>query len=369
MKKLVSLLFVCVVLAMVGMAGPARCLLVVNNRCTNIDTLPLNSIAATLEASLAGDRFTLVNPLTALGDGASADSPRAMAQKLDCDFILTATIQQFVGESIGIPVVANKLKVRLSLNLAKAGTGDTVCGIMNSEYSKNYSIERVKEDNATLFEDILHGAVDNAAKRLLKKADSARISASAMAACKVFFGCNVLGADVQIDGVSYGTLPAEIKVTPGIHRIEVSYPPYYIPFERREAKLFDGQTFAVVLQLTAEGRALKEADRKTLNEQNNIDDTRAERSELFKKQLALADELLRRYRKSGATDDYVRKTVADGVSIYWKNSHGRIAITDGKAEKIEFATPKTTTNDPVVVPDTGNALKSLREILNGKGGL
>lgn len=368
MKKLFTLALV-TLLAMAGVANPARCLLVVNNRCTNIETLPLNSIAATLEASLAGDRFTLVNPKTALGDDAQSDSPRAMAQKLDCDFILTATIQQFVGESIGVPVVANKLKVRLSLNLAKAATADTVCGIMNSEYSKSYSIERLNEDNSNLFEDVLHGGLVSVSKQFLKKAEVAKIAAPDAALCKVFFGCNVLGADIQIDGASYGTLPAEIKITPGIHRIEVSYPPYYLPFERREAKLFDGQTFATVLQLTDEGRALKEHDRKTLNEQNDIDDTRAERSELFKKQLALADELLARYRDSGATDDYVRKTVADGVSVYWKNSHGQIAITDGKAEKIEFATPKTTTSDPVVVPDTGNALKTLREILNGKGGL
>ena len=368
MKKLFILALV-TMLAMAGVADPARCLLVVNNRCTNIETLPLNSIAATLEASLAGDRFTLVNPTAVLGDDASADSPRAMAQKLDCDFILTATIQQFVGESVGIPVVANKLKVRLSLNLAKTATGDTVCGIMNSEYSKNYSIERLNEDNANLFEDVLHGALVSVSKQFLKKVETAKIAAPEAALCKVFFGCNVLGADIQIDGASYGTLPAEIRITPGIHRIEVSYPPYYIPFERREAKLFDGQTFATVLQLTDEGRALKEADRKIKNEQNGVDDSRAERSELFKKQLALADELLGRYRKSGATDDYVRKTVADGVSIYWKNSHGQIAITDGKAEKIEFATPHTATQDPVVVPDTGNALKTLFEILNAKGGL
>ena len=366
MRSFLSVLF-CVLFALPSVAAPARCLLVVNNRCTNVETLPLNSIAATLEASLAGDRFTLVNPKTAMGDDAQSDSPRTMAQKLDCSFILTATIQEFVGESIGVPVVANKLKVRLSLNLAKAATGDTVCGIMNSEYSKNYSIERVNEDNANLFEDLLHGALASTAKKFLKKAETSKIAAPDVALCKVFFGCNVLGADIQIDGASYGTLPAEIKISPGIHRIEVSYPPYYIPFERREAKLFDGQTFAAVLQLTDEGRALKEQDRKIKNEQNGVDDSRTERSELFKKQLALADELLARYRKSGATDDYVRKTVADGVSVYWKNSHGQIAITDGKAEKIEFATPKTTTNDPVVVPDTGNALKALREILGSRG--
>ena len=362
MRKFLSVMF-CALFALTGVADPARCLLVVNNRCTNVEALPLNSIAATLEASLAGDRFSLVNPLTAFGGDAGADSPRAMAQKLDCDFILTATIQEFVGESVGVPVVANKLKVRLSLNLAKAATGDTVCGIMNSEYSKNYSIERLNEDNANLFEDLLHTALASTAKKFLKKAEAAKIAAPGAAVCKVFFGCNVLGADIQIDGASYGTLPAEIKITPGLHRIEVSYPPYYMPFERREAKLFDGQTFATVLQLTDEGRALKEADRKIKNEQNGVDDSRAERSELFRKQLALADEMLGRYRKSGATDDYVRKTVADGTSVYWKNSFGRIVITDGKSDNIEFTTPSTDTGDIVYPPDATEISDGLGKLL------
>ena len=365
MKKLFILAFV-VLLAMSGVAGPARCLLVVNNRCTNIETLPLNSIAATLEAALAGDRFSLVNPQTALGDDACADSPRAMAQKLDCDFILTATIQQFVGESIGTPAVANKLKVRLSLNLAKAATGDTVCGVMNSEYSKNYSIERLNEDNANLFEDVLHGGLVSVSKQFLKKAELAKIAAPEAAACKVFFGCNVLGADIQIDGVSYGTLPTEVKVTPGIHRIEVSYLPYCLPFERREAKLFDGQTFAVVLTLSDVGRAMRDADRRFQNEQNDIADARTERSELFKKQLALANELLNRYKASGATDDYVRRTVADGTSVYWKNSYGRVAVTDEKTEKIEFPALQMPEQSAGGIFDTSSVLKKLREILNVK---
>ena len=98
-------------------------------------------------------------------------------------------------------------------------------------------------------------------------------------------------------------------------------------------------------------RAQKDADRKALNEQNAIDDTRAERSELFKKQLALSDAMLRRYKKSGEVDDYVRKTIADGTSLYWKNSFGRIVITDGTAEKIDFATPSTDSADLVYPPD------------------
>ena len=350
MKKML-MLFGCAILALTSVAAPARCLLIVNNRCTSIETLPLNSVAATLQASLAGELFTLVDPQTAAGEGVSASSSRVLAQKLDCDFILTATIQELIGESIGVPVVANRLKTRLSLNLAKAATGDTVCGVMNSDYSRNYSLERLNEDNSALFEDLLHRASAAISVKFLKKAKAAGISAPEAAVCKVFFGCNVLGADVQIDGASYGTLPAEIRITPGIHRIEVSYPPYYHPFVRNEAKFFDGQTFATVLQLTEEGRAQKDADRKALNEQNAIDDTRAERSELFKKQLVLSDAMLRRYKKSGEVDDYVRKTIADGTSLYWKNSFGRIVITDGSAEKIDFATPSTDSADLVYPPD------------------
>lgn len=72
----------------------------------------------------------------------------------------------------------------------------------------------------------------------------------------------------------------------------------------------------------------------------------AERCQLFKKQLALADAMLERYSRSGETDDYVRRKMADGKSVFWSNSFNRLLITDGTAENVEFYADA----DEVVIP-------------------
>ena len=73
--------------------------------------------------------------------------------------------------------------------------------------------------------------------------------------------------------------------------------------------------------------------------------------------------MLERYGKSGDADDYVRRTVADGTAVYWKNSYGRIAITSGTANKIDFATPATDVGDIVYPPDPGDIGKGLKNLL------
>ena len=161
----------------------------------------------------------------------------------------------------------------------------------------------------------------------------------------MFFGCNVLGADVQIDGLSYGTCPAQLALTPGVHNLLVSYPPYYYEFKRRAVFNQEGQTYKIVLQITKEG----EKERRS--------------GALFDKQLALADAMLGRYKQSGATDDYVRKMIAEGTAVYWKNSFGRIAITDGFADNIQFATPVTKTGDVSVPPKPDEIAQGLKALL------
>ena len=94
----------------------------------------------------------------------------------------------------------------------------------------------------------------------------------------------------------------------------------------------------------------------------------AERCALFQKQLELADAMLDRYDLSGETDDYVRKTIAEGTSVYWKNSFGRIAITEGSADNIEFATPSTDAGDLSVPPAPGDIVKDIRKLLMEKPG-
>ena len=199
---------------------------------------------------------------------------------------------------------------------------------------------------------------------------------------RVFFGCNVLGADIQIDGLSYGTCPAEIAVTPGVHKLLVSYPPYYQEFRRDALFRSDGQTYKVVLQITPEGEKQRERvleyEKKLLELKNlsrrgdleyekkkkALETEQKERGELFQKQLDLADAMLERYQLSG---DAVR-TIAEGTAVYWKNSFGRIAITEGTADKIEFATPSTDAGDLSVPPDPTEIGDGLQKFLMKRGG-
>ncbi len=401
--------FAIVLAASVALAAPRRVALVVQNHTSDAPTLPMAAFADTLTARLSGPTFRVVNPhnvfgvnqnRTAAGEAMPEASAQEIGRMLGVEGVVTASIQEFTGEDIGVPVVAHTLKVRLALNLADAATGDTVCGVDGVEFSKNYTVEKVKSDTATLYEGLLHAAAAKAADRFLAKVSAAGWEPGAVKPLRVFFGCNVLGADIQIDGQSYGTCPAQISVTPGSHSLLVSYPPYYYDFKRRVMFNQEGQTYKVVLQLTPGGEgqrnrsleyetklvALKKEQYKLEKAKNNdavdyekkklalekerksIEAEQAERCELFKKQLELADAMLDRYELSGEADDYVRKTIAEGTAVYWKNSFGRIAITEGAADNIEFATPSTDAADLAVPPNPKDIGEGLQKLLMKKTG-
>ena len=413
------------VAVLVASAAPRKVALVVQNHTSDMPNLPMAAFADTLTARLSGKTFRVVNPHNVIGvnqnrTAAGEAMPEASAQEigrmLNADGVITASIQEFTGEDIGVPAVAHALKVRLVLSLVDAATGETICGVDGVEFSKNFTAEKVKADTATLYEGVMHAAAAKAADKFLAKVSAAEWQPGAVKMLDVFFGCNVLGADIQIDGQSYGTCPAQISVTPGSHSLLISYPPYYYDFKRRAMFNQQGQTYKVVLQITPEGekqrnRALEyEEDKADLKNLQRMEDVKYEKkmlelkalskrqdleyekkkkefeeemkqrrlayekkkkqmeveqregSEIFKKQLELADAMLERYTLSGDTDDYIRKTIAEGTSVYWKNSFGRIAITDGSADNIEFATPSTDTSDLAVSPspkDIGEGLQKL----------
>ena len=393
MKKILMLGVMAVAVA--AFAAPRKVALVVQNHTSDAPTLPMAAFADTLTARLSGNAFRVVNPHNVIGVNQNRTAqgeamPEASAQEIGrmtgAEGVITASIQEFTGEDIGVPAVAHRLKVRLALNLADAATGETVCGVDGVEFSRNYTAEKVKSDTATLYEGLMHLAAAKASEKFLAKVASVGWEQNAAKAIDVFFGCNVLGADVQIDGLSYGTCPAQLALTPGVHNVLVSYPPYYYEFKRRAIFSQQGQTYKVVLQITPEGEAQRERAleyEKKLYELSDLkkkdaleyekkktalDAEMSERCELFKKQLALADAMLERYKLSGEADDYVRKTIADGTSVYWKNSFGRIAITKGKAEKIEFATPETKTGDISVPPKPDDIAQGLQKLLTGGAG-
>lgn len=378
------------VAAIATFAAPRKVLLVVQNHCTGNVRPPMSALADTLAAELSGDAFNVVNPhnvigvaqnRTPTGEAMPEVSAKEMARMLGAEGIVTASVLEFTGEAIGVPAVAYAMKARLSMNLADTATGKTVVGVNNVKFSKNYTVEQVAEDNATLFESLLHSAAGECAAKFISKASMVEWTPEASKMISVFFGCNVLGADIQIDGLSRGTAPAQLQVSPGVHKLLVKYPPYYYEFKRDALFESEGQTYAVALQITPEGEEQRmrsvEYEKKLLElkkttrmddldyekKKKSLEAEQAERSELFKKQLALADAMLERYTLSGEADDYVRRTIADGTATYWKNSFGRVAITEGSVDNIELATPTTDAGDLSVPPNPTEIGEGLQKLL------
>lgn len=111
---------------------------------------------------------------------------------------------------------------------------------------------------------------------------------------------NVAGANVRIDGVSYGTAgpkPRAFAVSKGLHNLEVAYPGL-IGF-KDVVKIQAETTFDIRLAPTAEGNAMRKKD-------------------------ALFAATMDRIEKSGATDDLVRELVAKGYARYLSVSHTQI---------------------------------------------
>lgn len=372
MKTRIAALSILAAALTVAQAAPRRVALVVQDHTSGALPVPAEALADTFAVLLSGAELSVVNPANRIGTvqnrtAAGESMPEAavveMANLLGTDGVITASVQEFASQSIGVPAVGRTVKARIALTLADRTTGATVCGIAARDYGRNYTAGQWEADAEALREDFLHEAAAAAATRFLAAYRAAEWPDAEPEKVTVFFGCNVLGADIQIDGLSYGTTPAQIAVTPGVHRLLVSYPPYYFDYNRSAMFNTEGQTFAVVLQITPEGEEQRMRQLEYDTAAADSQDSRGERGKLFERQLELADAMLERYGLSGETDDYVRRTIADGTSLYWKNSYGRVVITDGTAQDIELATPVTDAGDLSVPPDPNEIGEGLQKLL------
>lgn len=392
--------------------GPLDALLVVQNHVSDDFRKPLADLGDRVSAALSGDLLNIIDPNDAIGanqnrapwgEGMPDTSATRLAGNLGAEALVTASVGEASVSGIGYPPVAQMVRMTLTLSAKRLPSGAALAAVTVTEQSPNLTLDVMAQNADAVYSELLGRLVSKASAQFLAKIAEVTVPDVAPEKVTVFFGCNVLGADVQIDGLSMGTCPGQFSVAPGVHNVLVSYPPYYLPFARQAGFETDGQTYAVVLQITPEGeqqrlRAIDwerkraeldvwkrdqdldfetrrgqagfdlEKARRELNfefdrKRRQLDRELAEGSELFKKQLDLADAMVERYRLSGEADDYVRTTIADGTSLYWQNSYGRIAITDGSAENIEFATPSTDSGDLAVPPGPKEISENLQKFL------
>ena len=157
-----------------GRSAPIRCVLVVQNH-EAAALLPMEALADALTAKLSGTRFRIVNPAnvigvtqnrTAAGETMPEASATQLAQALGADALLTASVVELLDETTPL---THQYTIRMTLNLADAKNGATICGETVLRQSTKYTSEQVNRNSRKYLGDLLYAAADDCAEMLERK--------------------------------------------------------------------------------------------------------------------------------------------------------------------------------------------------------
>ena len=292
---------------------PIEALLIVQNHASDEFQKPLSNLGDRLSERLSGDIFNIIDPNDAIGDGQNRSpwgenmplsSATRLAENLDAQALITAAVGETSVMGYGAPARVQAVRMTLTLSAKRLPKGASVAAVTVSETSRKMSPDALSQNAEAVYSELVGRLVAKASDQFLAKCEGVKWRDVVLRLVEVGFGCNFPGADVSIDGVSYGTAgtigqpPLKVKVSDGLHNLKISYP-YTEPFEVR-AKLQEGTTFMVVLRENEEGRRIRKED-------------------------AHFDAPMDRIYKSGATDDEVRLLRARGYGQYLASSYTRIA--------------------------------------------
>ena len=293
--------------------GPrTKAVLIVQNH-TGAETTPfaLATLGDWLQTALGAGAFAVINPHDAIGTEQNTgpwgekmpeSSAVRLAENLNAPVLLTASVTSARVREIGgmDPGVQAVLEFTLSAKSVPGGEG-VVSVTPTARSKKESSALAFDRKAANTWSEVAKEAAFSAAKALQEKyAKAGAVPPPAADTVRVAFSANVPGANVRIDGVSYGTAGPEARafsVSKGLHNLEVAYPGL-VGFKDL-VKVQDDTTFEIHLALTAEGEAVRKKD-------------------------ALFAATMDRMEKTGATDDLVREIVARGYGQYLTTSHTRI---------------------------------------------
>jgi len=308
-KSFIAFCFVLVALS--GLADPVKALLVVQNHIGAECLIKLPNLATRLSTALSGDVFEVIDPNDVIGEDQNRSvkgenmplsSATRLAENLGAVALITASIDDISEVTIGSPALAKQLSVTMTLQAKRVPSGGGTGGIEVTALSRKYTTADMQQNQSVIYAQLMSQICKNAAQQFLPQVAKVSWKASAQKVM-VAFGCNYPGADVSIDGVSYGTAgtigeaPLQVPVSPGIHNLTVSYP-FALPY-KVQANFMPNSTYMISLQPTEEGRRRSKDD-------------------------AYFAQLLDRAAKSGATDDFCRTERAKGYAKYLSSSHTRI---------------------------------------------
>lgn len=151
--------------------------LVVQNHAASGSGIPFMALTDALTAKLSGRGFQVVNPYNAIGNNlnrtaAGEKMPEISAleigRKLKADGAITASVLEFLDSTLGTPPILHQFSVRISLNLADAQTGATVCGETVKLKSPKYTNNQVNANRQEYLGDLMFAAAEECAERLEK---------------------------------------------------------------------------------------------------------------------------------------------------------------------------------------------------------
>lgn len=288
-------------------AAPAlpKAALIVQNHVKNADYKDnLLGFADYLSAELSANLMSVIIPENMVGVNQNKDvsgedlrgtSAVNLCQALGADFLVVASVRDVSLVKRGNPPSVCGLVVRSTINILDGADGSTIAGVNTTAKGKMQSIVAFENAGVSVYEDLMEAAASTAVEDLSKKITVADLQSRVQ---KIMFAvtCNIPGANVKVDGFSYGTTPLNVELPKGLHEVVVEYP-FCVPYKSRANIVSkDGFKLDVVLELTDEGiRRYKD--------------------------MTMFAEIIDRIKKSGATDDYVRRVLADGEAEFLKNSH------------------------------------------------
>lgn len=304
--------------------------LIVQNHVTDTYAQYMSGLTDLLTAELADRGILVINPATVIGENQNAipqgeimpaASAKNLANMLGADYLITASFRSVGSKSKGAGDMRfTTLTLRMTMSIADGADGTVFAGESITVDSPRMTAQSAASNLDETFNEMLDMAATECADRFVAKLAARGVKPPDSATrAQVTFTGNVPGANILIDGVSFGTLPAVVSVPAGIHNVVVEYP-FCMPFASR-AMLTDGQVFNAQLELSPEGYA-RWRDKETFLT------------------------IIERVKASGATDDYVRRVIADGKAEALHNSFFK---WDGALQTL---TIERAGNDPIVYGPT-----------------
>ena len=155
---------------------PHKVALVVQNHVSPGAAIPIIALSDALAAKLSDRGFQVINPYnsfgvnqnrSAFGEKTPDVSAMELARKLKADGAITASVLEFREILLGSsPAEYRQYSIRITLNLADAQTGATVCGETIKCKSLKYTKSQVAKNKQEYLGDLMFAAAEECAERL-----------------------------------------------------------------------------------------------------------------------------------------------------------------------------------------------------------